>query len=324
MKRALGSFLSTPSMKLGIAIASVATILFGMGPPFSRAAYADGANAVFMALVTMFFRGLFLVGYCRWKHLKLFESRRTLKITVTGGFFHALGMAALFGALVTLQAPIALMILYLFPLGLLLFLAARGEQKLTALLIGLVFAALLGLSFVLKVWEVDGEISWVGIAFALVAAFGVGARIFIHGKQMETQIPSIVGAENFIVAFCFTLLLVFWNMPILPQTVGGYVWAGLCALVFGLGSLLSFYGMSLTGPFFWGFFGKLEPVYAALFAALFFGEYLSSSQYVGMAIVLASLLIYQCGEKSNGLRRSSLNSRSGCSSSIPSPRMEST
>jgi len=285
--------LITPNKKLGVFIALATSALFGLGPPLSRAAYNDGANFVLVALVTMFCRGFFLVCYCKYRGLKLFASRTTLKTTVSGAFFHALGMAALFGALVYLKGPLALMILYIFPLGLLFFLVWRGEARLSPLIVALVLMALAGLSLVLQVWEKHGDMHWGGVALAFLAAFGVAARMYIHGKQLEYRIPSVVGAENFIVAFSFTLLLVVWKAPILPTTTDGFMWVGLCGLAMGIGSLWAFYGMALTGSFTWSLLGKVEPVYAALFGALFFGEYLTMEQYIGMAVVLGSLALYQ-------------------------------
>ncbi|MGE4352110.1 MAG: DMT family transporter, partial [Bdellovibrionales bacterium] len=279
--------------QLGVAIVLISTILFGLGSPAARATYAEGANFVLVALFTMFCRALFLVGYCAFRRRRIFDSRKTLPMTTLGAFFHASAMAAIHLALVTLQAPLALMILYLFPLGLLIYLAIRGEMPVTPKLVGMVLMALFGLCLVLKVFEVQGDIAWTGVFWAFVSAFFVGARMYVHGKLTQKRSPAVVGAENFILATGFTLLLVFWKLPVLPLTREGYGWLLLDGMANGFGSLLSFYALSMIGAFSLGLFGKLEPIWAALFSALLLQEYLGFNQYIGMAIVLGALVLYQ-------------------------------
>ena len=286
-------FLVTPSFQLGVFIAIVTGVFFGLGPPLSKAIYADGANFVFVSIVTMFCRGFFLTLHCLYHKLELFASRKTLKITATGAFFHSLGMATYFGALALLPGPVAAILLYTFPLMLLAFLVWRGEARLTVVTVAIVLMALLGLSFVLHVWDVQADIHWGGVALALFAGVCVAMRMYFHGKQLESRSPYIVGAENFILAVGFTALLAFWKMPELPHSWVGYAYTGALGVAFGLGSWWAFTGMAMTGSFTWSLLGKIEPVYAAIFSALFFHDYLTRDQYIGMAILFASLVLYQ-------------------------------
>lgn len=290
---AIRTFFTTPSLKLGVVISILTGAFFGLGPPLSQQVYADGGNFVFVAILMMFCRGFLLVLYCTHKKLQLFASRDTLKITASGALFHSFGMTAFFGAVALLPGPLASIILYIFPLGLLVFLVWRGEATLTALSVLLVLTALAGLSLVLHVWDVHVAIDWRGVVLALLAAVFVGGRMYLHGKQLEHRSPYVVGAENFILGLVFTSFLAFWKLPTFPQTGEGYMWAALLGLAFSLGSLWTFTGMAMTGSFIWSLTGKVEPVYAAVFSAVFFHDYLTTEQYIGAAILLTSLVLYQ-------------------------------
>lgn len=279
--------------QLGVALALVTTVLFGLGSVASRATYAGGTNFVLVTIFTLFCRGVFMVGYCAFWRRRLFASWTTLPMTALGAFLHAAGMATIYLAFVTIQVPLALMILYLFPLGLMLYMAARGEMPVTRKLVFLVLLSLLGLGLVLKVFDVHGEVNWIGVFWAFLSAVFVGARMYVHARLTQTRSPAVVGAENFILATGFSLLLVFWAAPVLPVTTEGFVWLVVSGLANGAASLLAFYGLSLTGAFAWGLYGKLEPVYAALFSALLLHEYLGVDQYIGMVVVLGSLILYQ-------------------------------
>jgi len=279
--------------KFGFVLAVAAAAAMGLYPPCTRAAYADGANAVFIIIGSLFFRAISMASYCHYKRLKLFEPGRGRKEIIWGGFFQAVTMAGLFIAMIHMQGALVIIIFYIFPLLFWLLLVCRGETRFSALTVLWIVIALGGLSLVVDVWNRQATIDWLGVGLSLLAAVATVCRTYIYGRQLETKSPFVVGAENFLVAAVVSLLVLLWKFPVLPTTVGGYAWAGLGFLGSIVGSFGMFYGMMIIGPFKWSLFGKMEPVFVALFSALFLGEYLTTSQYIGMALVLGSLVAYQ-------------------------------
>jgi len=146
---------------------------------------------------------------------------------------------------------------------------------------------------VMDIWHVQSVNNLTGFALAFMAAIATVWRLYIFGKQTEKRNPAVVGAEVFIVAFLFLLLLGFWKLPVVPQTLAGWGWSSLAALSLGSGSFGMFYGVALLGSFKWSLFAKVEPIFTSLFSIWFLGETLKTSQYVGMAVVIGSLIAYQ-------------------------------
>ena len=289
--------------KIGIIVAIASAAIFGIYPPAARGAYADGANVVFVALTVNFMRALLMAVFCLSKGMRLFDKNADIKLNVTGGFLQGLAAAAVMIALFYLPGPVVLIILFTHTLMLLFFLAWRGEVKLDVVTTVSTASALIGLTFVLDLWSAQSTANWIGIGIAFVGALSTVIRLYVYGKQMKTRNPAVVGAESLIIAFAFLLLLVFWQIPVLPHSISGFVWTLLAGLCLSIGSFGMFYGIALLGAFRWSLFSKIEPIFTAIFSVLLLGEYLKGYQYFGMGLVIASLIVYQIFENIAKRRR---------------------
>ena len=103
----------------------------------------------------------------------------------------------------------------------------------------------------------------------------------------------MVGAETFLATAVFMMVALFYDMPHVPVLLAGYGYALMGCVSLTVGTFAMFYGISLLGAFRWSLFLKLEPVFTALFSALFLGETLTLHQYAGIAVVVGSLALYQ-------------------------------
>jgi drug/metabolite transporter (DMT)-like permease len=65
------------------------------------------------------------------------------------------------------------------------------------------------------------------------------------------------------------------------------------ALSLASATIVMFYAIRLLGSFQYSLMVKAEPVFTALLSALLAGEILTVSQYLGMALVIVSLIGYQ-------------------------------
>lgn len=278
---------------VGITVAFVTAIIFGLYPAASRAAFADGASASFVLLVATVIRTLMLVVFCRATNKRLFVNKSDTKAALTGGFWQGVSVIAIMFALAYIQGPLVLTILFTATLMLLFFMAWRGEIKLdTATILSTIFV-LSGMTVVLDVWNVKESSSWIGYGFATLAAIATTSRIYVYGHQMKTRNPAIVGAESFLVATVVVMLVSLWSAPVPPSSVDGWLWTLLSSLSLGIGNFGMFYGIALLGAFKWSLFAKSEPIFASLFSVLFLGEVLKTSQYLGILAVIAGLVAYQ-------------------------------
>jgi drug/metabolite transporter (DMT)-like permease len=279
---------------LGIFIAIAAAIIHGCWPIATRAVYADGGNATFMIIASTFARALSLCLFCFLLRKPIFQTRRDIKLAATGGFFQTLSIICLFGSLLYLPGPVAIIVLYTHTLMLLFFMAWRREIKLNALIVLTTLAALIGLSFAVDIWHPQ-KISLIGLCLALISAIATMSRLYVYGHQTQTRDPAIIGAETFLFTALFALPVVLFSAPHLPATFGGIGWAILGCAVLAIGTFGMFYGIAFIGSFQYSLISKLEPLFTALFSAVLIHEVLHSSQYVGMALLMSSLVLYQYG-----------------------------
>lgn len=150
-----------------------------------------------------------------------------------------------------------------------------------------------GLSIVLDLWHHQSINSIWGIILVFIAALATVSRMYVFGHQTKERHPIVVGAENFLITAILITFTVLYALPHPPITILGatYTVSGCIALV--LATFGMFYGISLLGSFQWSLFSKLEPVFTALSSALFLKEFLKPAQYLGIFVVVGSLLIYQ-------------------------------
>lgn len=274
-------------------IAICSAIIFGIYPAASRAAYTDGANITFVLFLTTFVRTFMLTGFCLSTGKKLYQKKNENKVALLGGFWQALSVIGIIGGCYFIPGPLVLIILFTHTLMLLFFMGWRGEVTLDAITILTTVLALVGLTLVLNIWDEQTADSWIGIALAFMAAVATACRIYIFGSQMKDRNPAAVGAEIFIITSVLILPVALWQMPIVPETISGWLYGGLASLSLGLGSFGMFYGIALLGSFRFSLFLKIEPIFTALFSVWLLDEYLKTSQYLGMGVVIVSLVSYQ-------------------------------
>jgi drug/metabolite transporter (DMT)-like permease len=282
--------------KIGGAVAMVTAIIFGAYPAAVRGVYESGGNAVFMVIASTVTRALLLSGYCLVTGKGLFRSRQDTEKALVGGFFQAISVLGIFAGLVFLPGPLVLIIVFTHTLMLLFFMAWRREIILDSLNLGTAIAALVGLSMVLDIWHSQPQTNLIGMAASFIAALATVSRLYVYGHQTKTRSPAVVGAESFVIASLFTVLAAAIQIPHMPGTSQGFLFAVIACCSLSLGTFGMFYGISLLGSFQWSLFSKLEPVFTAIFSTLLLHEMLKPYQYAGMFIVIISLILYQFRE----------------------------
>ncbi len=281
----------------GILICLGAAVIFGLYPPAARGVYQDGGNIVFVILVTTFcrFAGLYL--FALLKNLKPFDSFTEYKTSLYAGIFQALSIIGILGGSFFMPGAVVIIIMFTYSLMLLLFSAWRREITLNAVNILSTLAALAGLGMVLNIGQHGIAYPLIGIALAFMAAIATFARSYIFGQQSKSRHPIVTGVETFFVAFMLLLLLLLWDMPVLPETQSGYLMMAVCALALTVGSFGMFYGIAYLGAYKFSMIMKLEPVFTTLFGIMLIGDFLTTGQYIGIAIILFSLFSLQLFDK---------------------------
>jgi drug/metabolite transporter (DMT)-like permease len=281
---------------LGILIAAGSAMVFGLYPAATRGAYADGANAVFIIMLTAFCRGFTTGLFCLFTHRNLFVEKTSLKNGISNGFFQALSIFGILGGMAFMPGPVVITIMFSYTMLLYLYMVLVGEERASIVTFLSVITAFAGLGLVVGVQDKFHGLSVIGLALAALAAITTATRVYRFGQLLKNTHPAVVSTETFIFVFLFSCLLMLHQLPVTPQHLSGWLWAGLATLSLCIGNFGMFYSIAMLGPFKYAFFVKLEPVFAALFAFLLIGETLHTSQYIGIAMVVSSLLVYQIYE----------------------------
>lgn len=282
---------------VGIFLAVIVAMLFGMYPPSIRAVYMEGGNIAFAIIAAAGARASLLTGYCVFTKKPMFQTREDIKQAIIGGLCQAFSGCATMAALSFTPAPIVIMVIFTHTLMLLFFMVWKGEVKADFITLATTLAALIGLGFVLDVWHKQPLTNIGGIILAFLAALATVGRMYVYGHQTRERNPAVVGSENLLMAAIFTLPVLAVQTPHAPSSIAGFGWTFLACGASALAAFLMFYGISFMGSFRWSLFSKVEPIFTALFSVLLIHEILKPHQYFGMIIVAGSLIAYQITHK---------------------------
>jgi len=197
----------------------------------------------------------------------------------------------------------AIVLQYTAPVLVLLYMVARGLQRATAQRVGAVMLAVLGSALAIGVVGAGGfRLNPVGVAAALLAAVSF-AFYNIAGH-------SILGRYDRWIVILYTTFSasLFWllvNPPwkLVSAHYSGMQWGFLAG--FAVVTMLAPFSLYLSGlqnlePTRAIVVSCLEPVFSIVLAAVALGESLRAVQTLGIAVVLAAIMIVQLPERAGG------------------------
>ena len=280
----------------GYFIILCAALSFGLYPSGAKIAYSDGANSTFLILITTLARTLTLTMAAIYRGTKVRGIIDGIGSSVGTGFLQALTIVGIIMSLQYISGPVMITIVFTHTLMLLAILCARKEATLSPLAVGTSLVALVGIALVVNVFHNFNASNLIGVTLALVAALGSATRLYVYGKQVVKLDSALVGARAFLVASSFVLLLIFFDTPQPPRGLAGVAGSVLACVSMMLGTLLTFLVLRALGSFRTSLMLKCEPVFTCLFSWLILGERLVPTQYIGVALVLGSLVWFQYAE----------------------------
>ena len=261
-------------------------------PTTAKLAYESGSDVLTVAFTRGVFASLLLTLAALLVGQNLRLPRNLYRHSLVVGIAGALFVYGIFGAIVTINISLAILILYLYPIVIAVYEHFHGSTNLQPAqwLWGLV--ACLGLGFILGVDF--GQISLVGIGLAMLAMFAsvvitlVNVKVAdVTGSLVSNIYMSLWGALLFGVA------LLSSGEFLQPQTTVG--WIGLTGngIAYCVSWVAFFAGARILGATRAAMISLIEPPLAALFAWLIFGETFTPLQWFGFAIVLAALFMFE-------------------------------
>jgi drug/metabolite transporter, DME family len=215
----------------------------------------------------------------------------TLGVAVSNYFYYV--------AIQRTNVATAIIVQYTAPVWVLLYVVARGQQRLTAQRVAAVGLAVAGIALVIDLFGAHSQatlrLDSYGVLAALLASFSfafynvAGHRILARYDRWRVLVWTLAAAA---------LFWLFVNPPwkILSAHYAPAQWAFL--FVFSMISVLGafslyFLGLQHLEPTRAIIASCLEPVFSILLAALLLGEVLRPIQTLGIVFVLAAIVIVQ-------------------------------
>jgi drug/metabolite transporter, DME family len=188
---------------------------------------------------------------------------------------------------------LAITVQYTAPVWVLLFMVARGRQRVSWERIGAVLLALVGVALAIGLFESDMKLNVAGFGAAMLAAFSF-SFYNIAGQELVSRNPPLK-IMNYALLSSTVLWLVInppWRLLARHYTGGqwGFLFAFACASML-LPYIFYFHGLKYLDPTRAIITSCLEPVFAIVLAAVFVYETLQGIQALGIVAVLTATVL---------------------------------
>jgi len=222
-------------------------------------------------------------------------SRRSVAAGLAmGGIGYATQSGLFFGALERMDASLLALILYAYPVLVMIGAVALGREKTSVRRVAALLVASTGTVLVLG-GAASGSLDGVGTAMGFGAAIAYTLYI-LAGDRIGATIPP-VGLAALVctgATITFALASAVRGGPNLDFAPAGWAWIAAIAVVSTVAAILMFFaGMTRVGPSTASILSTLEPVITVALAAAAFNESLGAIQLLGGALVLSAAAVIQ-------------------------------
>ncbi len=286
---------------VGIILVLISAVAFAIGPTAAKLALDNGSNtlsvvalrgaigATLLALLLVIFRQSFRI------------TPMALRWCLLCSFFSALMVYGFIGSVSYIPIGVAVLIFFTHPIAVAIFVHWRGGDRLTGRKLLLALGAFAGLALALAPAFHTLEIT--GIALAALAAVTVcgailcGARAQRHATS--TQVNFYVSTISSIALVLLTFALDAWDLP--SNAIG---WIGVTGAGVGITvALLTFYAaFRYLGPVRATMLSNVEPLLSILFAAAILDQRLQPLQWVGAAVMIGAIVLFEAADRDNRSR----------------------
>lgn len=284
-----------PSLRLqaiGAAMVVLSTVAIAIVPTFTKLAFIGGSNTltVIVARCILTVALTWLVMVVLGQSLRL--GRTPLLISLATGVFYAVMLYGFLGAVAFIPVNTVILIYFTHPLLVGLVAAWLGHEMVSLKMVGALIAAFAGLG--LAVGLSFASFNLAGIALAVLSSVTCVFVIVGNGRAMK-QAGSLAVIFYMMLSASIVLalpLLAFGTIA-LPETTSGWIGFGGVAIGYTFGTLAFFCAVPILGAVRSTMISNIEPLLGIVFALMILGERVSPLQGVGIALVLASIVVME-------------------------------
>ncbi|MGR3913870.1 MAG: DMT family transporter [Gammaproteobacteria bacterium] len=275
----------------GILFAFLTAVSFGGLTTLAILYYRDGGNVLTLLLFRFIFAALALLLLLRGRaHPRL--PRRHFAGVLAIGVCWSLSITCYLGSVHYIAIGVAALILYTFPVLVLIASLVMRELRSSVGLWAVFLAAFAGLALMLL--PALGDFSRTGLllAFAASALFAV---TFSAGARISRGVPArIMALWITLVGLALAAPAVYWSGTFsLPGSSFGWLWLGAATVLYLIGVLSQFSALARAEAAQISMIMNIEPVVTIALAAGFLGERMNGLQWLGAGAVLTAMLFSQ-------------------------------
>jgi drug/metabolite transporter (DMT)-like permease len=292
----------------GFVYIGAATFFWGLSATLGRAAFTgrllprSGISSINPVILSQCRTGFSFLALALWllvrhgiKWLQV-PGRDLVKLALLGLAGLAVSNYCYYLAIERTNVATAIIVQYTSPVWVLLYMVARGAERLTSSKMVTVLLAIAGIALVIGIFRRGGmQLDVLGIGAALVASFSFAYYNIAGHYLLERH-------DRWIVLLYATMAAsLFWMIVNPPSKIIAAHYSASAWLFLGVFSLLSmllpftlyFAGLKLLVPTKAIIASCLEPVFAILIAAIALQETVGPVQAIGVAMVLGAIVLAQ-------------------------------
>jgi drug/metabolite transporter (DMT)-like permease len=292
----------------GFVYIGAATFFWGLSATLGRAAFTgrllpnSGISSINPVILSQCRTGFSFLALAIWLLVRhgiqwlRVPGRDLVKLTMLGLAGLAVSNYCYYLAIERTNVATAIIVQYTSPVWVLLYMVARGAERITASKMATVLLAVAGIALVIGIFRRGGmELDVLGIGAALLASFSFAYYNIAGHYLLERH-------DRWIVLLYATMAAtLFWTIVNPPTKIMAAHYSSSAWLFLAIFSLLSmllpftlyFTGLKLLVPTKAIIASCLEPVFAILIAAIALKETVGPVQSIGIAMVLGAIVLAQ-------------------------------
>jgi drug/metabolite transporter (DMT)-like permease len=277
--------------RTGVVLIALSAALFGSLAIYGKFAQRMGIPLTELLALRFGAAAVILWGLALLRRERLWWGRRSAGFVVMG-LLYVGQAAAYFTSLQTIPAAVTSILLYLYPVVVMLMAAAFLGERLTVVRVLALLSAVAGVFTVVNPLHVGGSIDSVGLLFGLATA-GIYATYILVGRALLRDVPAVVATAAIATTAGITLA-VFGAAggQLRPLDVGGWALAlSMAVVATAIPATMFLAGLVRVGATRAAIISTLEPATTVVLAALLLGEDLGPVRLVGGAMILAAAVI---------------------------------
>lgn len=276
----------------GIFYIVISSIAFGVMPILAKLSYKGGANAISTIALRFTFASIFMFFYIKSQKISLKLSKQQLiRIILLGIFGYSMTSILLFISYNYVDVGIAGMILYTYPLIVMVLSIIIYKEKFKVKKFACLLISILGLFIMLDTKA--GNINILGVTLVMIAALCYA--IYILGVSN----PLFKNINSYVITFYIsvTSAVMGGGIGIITHSFNhkinfyGIIAILLIAFISTVIALMAFLkGVKLIGPTNSAIFSALEPIVALILGVIVLGEPLTLKVIAGSILIVISIV----------------------------------